>query len=381
MQTALRTWHSERRAAPRSVLCHRSSILSPESPVPRPVFADHLKAPREGAEARVARAIHRRWLASYAGLRVTAQRALLSIFNAQRDKIIQALNRIGLPNGTPGHREHGERGEDKDFLSDLCGLCGSTQYKAFDDWITEILLSMEPEEGRLVLRGKILIRDGLGLGGQQAIEESGQSSPFSLEAPAVRRRLERQTVRVRHINETTRGLVRDALVDGLDAGETLTEVGQRVASAMDIQAGRRSWTIAQTEMHEAVAGGRHEGLKQAGIEAKSWLTSGRGPVPNGPTRLSHWACEQKTKDDPIPIADKFELIDEHGEVHECDHPGAGNLPPGERINCSCVEIARTEAGGGGKSVSLDRIHTRQDTTWETWRRRARFAGSELVANR
>jgi hypothetical protein len=296
---------------------------------------------------------------------------LRAIFNAQREALLSALARLGLPNGTPGHRE---RGEDKEFLRALCVLCGPTRYKAFDDWIAELLLSMKPEEDRLVVRGHWLIRDGLGLGGQQVAEEVGAGTQlrFDLEAPAVRRRLERQTVRIRQVNETTRDLVRSSLVDGLDAGETLSEIGDRVASEMDIQAGRRSWVIAQTEMHEAVSGGRHEGLKQAGIKHKSWLTSGRGPEPNGPTRKSHWACEQKTKDKPIPIGDKFELIDEHGEVHECDHPGDGRLPPGERINCSCVEIARSEVVGGGKSLSLDRIHTRQDTTWETGRKRLGF---------
>jgi len=377
MQAVLITQRRERRVFPRfrpacAVLGHRSSILSPESAVPRTVFTDHLKASPD-RDARIARAIHRRWTASYYGLSVTAQRVFLSIFNAQRKALLSALARLGLPNGTPGHREHRGHREDPEgqSLRALCVLCGSTQYKAFDDWIAELLLSMKPEEDRLVVRGKWLIREGMGTGGQQAAEEAGAGTQlrFDLEAPAVRRRLERQTVRITDVNDTTRGLVRSSLVDGLDAGETLSEVSDRVASTMDIAAGRRSWVIAQTEMHEAVSGGRHEGLKQAGIKYKSWLTSGRGPVPNGPTRLSHWACEQKTKDNPIPIGDKFELIDEHGEVHECDHPGDGRLPPGERINCSCVEIARTEAGAGGKSVSLDRIHTRQDTTWETWRQR------------
>ena len=120
---------------------------------------------------------------------------------------------------------------------------------------------------------------------------------------------------------------------------------------MNIRAGAQSMRIASTEIHESLAAGRDAGFRQAGIKAQAWLTSGRGVEPAGPVRRSHWGAEQATKDQPVAMGGLFTLHDpEKGTTARCHYPGEGQLPPGERINCSCTVIAVSTASGRAKSL-------------------------------
>ena len=48
---------------------------------------------------------------------------------------------------------------------------------------------------------------------------------------------------------------------------------------------------------------------------------------------------------------------------KCDHPGQGTLPPEEKINCSCVELAAIKVG---KSYSVDHYQTHKFLTFEQY---------------
>ncbi len=292
------------------------------------------------ADTRKARQIHRRWLASYAGLRRVARMRVRAFVLRQRDETQRRLRKVGMPEGTEARRHEGAKG-------------------AIEEWLDKILFTIDVENGKLTVLGRFLMREGIGLGGAQAGKEAHVTEDwqFNLHAPAVRQRLERQAIRIRKVNNTTREMLRRTLVKGLDEGETLAEIGKRVAGAMNVRAGKQTYRIAETEMHEAVAAGRHEGFRQASVEAQAWLTSGRGVEPAGPTRKTHWGAEQATKAKPVKVGEPFTV-----GGYPCDYPGDGKLPPQERIYCSCMTVARRLKGG--KMVTLSEYAAAAFVTYE-----------------
>lgn len=317
----------------------------------------HAKA---DAEARRRRAIHDRWKASYRGLRDRAQMAAKAIIVQQGEEAIRRLRALRLPGGrTADATVH--RGK------------ASVEF-----WVQRILLSVS--DRKLTAKLAPLLRGGVELGGTQVGEEvnTPEGWEFNLDAKAVRNHLGFQQIRVRKINDTTRGLIQRVLLEGLDEGMTVNEIGDGIAKTMAVRAGKQTWRIANTEMHEAVAAGRHEGFRQANVKYQAWLTSGRGVEPDGPVRRSHWGAEQATKEKPIKVGERFILSDpETGAKSQCLYPGAGTLPPGERINCSCVTIAKMTAGG--RKLALSDYEKRGFVSDAAIRRRLDENSMELVS--
>jgi HK97 family phage portal protein len=273
------------------------------------------------------RARQRTWWQSFAGLRRASRNRWRAFLQRQRDEMIDRLANTPMPGGKGGKP--------------------SGQKQSTDDWLDAVLIDLAIEDGRIEVLARFEFRLALEFGGTQAVAEAGASAAFqfNLEAPAVRAHLKRQVIKVRKVNRTTRRAIRAALLRGLDAGETLTEISERVAGAMNVRADKHSWRIANTEMQEAVGAGRHEGMRQAGVKSRRWITSGLGVAPNGPVRKSHYGAEQTTRLAPVGIDERFTLRDpETGDESHCDFPGQSSLPPGERINCSCMVVAADREG-------------------------------------
>ncbi|MCK4624574.1 MAG: phage portal protein [Phycisphaerae bacterium] len=305
-------------------------------------------AEKADAETVKRRRLHARWLASYAGLRKVARRRVRALVLRQRDETLRRIRKVGLPKeARDGATEVGNRKAN------------------VGAWLERILIDLKAEGPKITVMANNLIREGLELGGKQVGKEVEMPADwqFNLEAPAVRQRLARQAIKVRKVNETTREIVRRALLKGLEESDTVQEIGVRVGKAMGKRADVQSYRIANTEIHEALSAGRHEGFRQAGVRYQAWLTSGRAPAPEGPVRQSHKYAELATKNKPIKVGDRFTLRDmETGRESQCRFPGEGTLPPGERIHCSCVVIAKMTASG--KTLSVDDYLRRECATYE-----------------
>lgn len=101
---------------------------------------------------------------------------------------------------------------------------------------------------------------------------------FSIADPRVSEFLGTRSVsRIRtFVDSTTRNRLRKSLVDGLAAGETTDDIAKRINKVFDGASSNRAKVIARTETVRAANFGSQEGMAQAGVERKQWLSS-RGP--------------------------------------------------------------------------------------------------------
>jgi len=286
---------------------------------------DHVRA--EDARDRRIQRIHDAWNATWAGLRRSAGVKLAAFIRRQgaemKSRLAEALNTRADGDTVP---------------------VGA-------DVIDKVMIDLVEENGRLETVVRPLVRDAIELGGKQIVREVGEGGAaiaFDLDAPEVAEHVRAQVIRLRDVNKTTIERVRESLLKGLEQGESLAELGDRIDRITRDQGKARGYRIAQTELHEAISAGRAESMRQAGVDGKAWLTSGR-PVktktnPNGVVRPAHKWAERATRDG-IPLTAEFVLIDEDGVRETAQYPGDAKLSAGNRINCSCVQVARTLARG------------------------------------
>ena len=153
---------------------------------------------------------------------------------------------------------------------------------------------------------------------------------FNLSAPAVIQFLEERAQRfATQVNETTWQALKASLAEGIQAGETIEELAQRVDSVMT-QRRSTTETIARTEVIGALNGGSLEMWRQSGVVAKKqWLAALDDRL-----RDTHRAAHGQA----VGIDQNFAVGDGHGP-----HPGAIGIAA-EDINCRCsmVPILDTE---------------------------------------
>lgn len=226
--------------------------------------------------------------------------------------------------------------------------------------VEEILIDVQEEDGKLraVLRPKL--RDAIELGATQISDEVGGGIDFNIEDPKLAKHLREQLIRVQRINVVTRERIRNALLKGLDGGESLVEVAQRISQAMGGIESSRAYVIAQTEIHQAINAGRADSIRQAGL-GKAWLTSGQ-PVrsrsnPKGVVRFAHKHAETMSAKGIAADAD-FELVDEDGNKELASQPGDPRLSPRNTINCRCTLVARSVGKAGVDAARIGRLSYR-----------------------
>lgn len=123
------------------------------------------------------------------------------------------------------------------------------------------------------------------------------------------------------INQTTFETLRESLQQGIEGGESMELLADRVRAVFNEISDRRADVIALTETNTAMNVGRHEGMVTAGIELKSWKTSNLEGV-----RPTHMAAEAASAGG-IPIAERFS--------NGLRFPGDPEGPASEVINCRC----------------------------------------------
>lgn len=131
------------------------------------------------------------------------------------------------------------------------------------------------------------------------------------------------------ITGTTRQLLQDILTSAYDEGLPIKEIAKLIEDKFSGFPIGRSYTIAQTEMGNAVNAGTFQGYKQAGADKKSWLAT-----PDERTRDSHWAAGQGPA---IPLAEAF-TVGSSLMMHPNDPAGAVE----EIINCRCTLLPEVE---------------------------------------
>jgi len=165
--------------------------------------------------------------------------------------------------------------------------------------------------------------------GEQLFSELGRSDPFTFAPQEVLSFLGDRENRMRNVPEDVFGRIKDSLQEGLDAGDSTTDLADRVRAEFNSLGKGEAQRIAQTEVSAAYGFGRQAAMKKAGIKFKQWLTSGNANV-----RPAHAEANLQT----VPIDEPF-IVD--GE--ELMHPGDSSGSAGNVINCHCVSLAKADA--------------------------------------
>lgn len=129
---------------------------------------------------------------------------------------------------------------------------------------------------------------------------------------------------VKGINGTTKQALRRELYEGLQNGESVPQLRERVSAVFAEAKGVRSEAIARTESHNSVSAGTFETYRAADVGRKEWLTT-----IDGRERPSHAALDGEQQ----PINQPFS----NGLMY----PGAPG-PASEVINCRCALLPVVE---------------------------------------
>ena len=122
------------------------------------------------------------------------------------------------------------------------------------------------------------------------------------------------------VTRTTKDKLRQAIADGIEAGEGATKLADRVSGVFSEATTSRSVLIGRTESTKAYAMGSLEGMKQVGADGKEWLTAHDNDV-----RQSHTDAEA---DGAIPLNNSFS--------NGLAFPGDPSGDPSEVCNCRCT---------------------------------------------
>ncbi len=256
-----------------------------------------LKGPR--GKARDAREIEL-WKSHFAKRRATAK-LYLSRFNKVlfefRAEVLRKIeSKLTRGAGTT------TKAAAADFLFDL---------GAFKDAIT------------INLRGVAL--NAMQVAGEQMFAEVKRDDPFKVPDARAKEFLAQREVRLKGASEEVWASIRSELQDGLDAGDGIKAMGDRIRSKFNGISRGRAETIAMTETGAAYGVAREEAQKQAGIQFKKWLTSG---LSNVRSAHSHANGQVVAIDEPFYVGGEY-----------LNFPGDPSGSPGNVINCHCVSVA------------------------------------------
>jgi len=258
--------------------------------------------------------IWRNWATSWLGIEKEYTQALRTLFRRQQRIIETELKKVF--------------GKSKSQKADT------------EQIIARVVFDLKKENGKLKVinhtffekASELGIRQSLtellGLKGDQLKEKAEQVKRL----PILKGKLVISTSNITGVNKVTQRLIARQLKQGLDTGEGLNELTNRIRSVFNFNRSR-ALRIARTQTGGAVSSGRHYGMKAAGVELKSWLTSRDKDV-----RDSHRNAEQKYAEG-IPLEQPFEV---DGEL--LMYPGDPAGSAANIINCRCVELAKRAAG-------------------------------------
>lgn len=168
--------------------------------------------------------------------------------------------------------------------------------------------------------------------GDRAIADLGLSISFDVQHPGVVTRLREQVTKVVGlVDETTRDQVRATLTDGLDAGEGIPQLSDRITGVFDAAKGRRAQTIARTETNGAASLGTEQAWIQTGVvTGKRWISAGDERTRQPPdSKYDH--IKPGAVPEIVPVEAMFTMTGER-----LRYPGDYNGAAGNIINCRCT---------------------------------------------
>lgn len=229
--------------------------------------------------------------------------------------------------------------------------------KAAADIIARVTLDLKREDDKLRVINRVAFERAAKLGAAQTIAETTGAAGKELTEQAaealgrreIRAALARSSRNITSVNRTTQRRVARTLQEGLDKGEGLKELTDRLEGVLD-GSRARAQTTARTQVAGAVESGRYAGLKKVGAKLKRWLTARDENV-----RAAHRTAEQ-TYAAGIPVDEPFVLGSD-----ALMYPGDPGGSPANIINCRCLLLALYSAAG--KTLDLDYYDRIKFVSW------------------
>ena len=266
--------------------------------------------------------IWKNWVISWAGIEREYKEAMRKFFVRQQRQLLGELKKA--------------LGQNKTINKDQT-----------DEVIARVVLDLKKENGKIKIINQTFFEKSSELGIRQVASEVGLSTETikdfvetTKRNTAIRQALAKQAQNIKGINKTTQNTIARTLRQGLEKGESINGLTERIKNTLGTNR-KRALSIARTQTAGAIGSGRHAGMKHAGVKLKIWLTSGDSNV-----RPSHKDAGKRyakgiALDKPFVIDGDFLM-----------HPGDPNASPGSIINCRCVELMGKSKG---KSIDYSRV--------------------------
>lgn len=173
---------------------------------------------------------------------------------------------------------------------------------------------------------KPILRNAIAEAGADALAELAVEIAFAVDAPAVAEFLNERNQRfAEHVNETTWTQLQESLTEGLDNGESLSDLAERVKSVMGARIRSSEEVIARTEIIGCLNGGVLQAWKQSDVVAgKEWIS----------------ALDNRVRETHAEAHGQMVGIDDEFTVGACAGQSPGDTGCAEEdIQCRCTMAA------------------------------------------
>jgi len=224
---------------------------------------------------------------------LTFRKQLQGFFKDLKKEVMKNLEEEGLPKSMKQNRE---------------------------PWIKKVLFAKAAADQVLLQISGEMYRENIEEGSADIARLLGIDGTDILNSPFVLQFIAERENKIRGVNQTTFDALRDSLIEGVEAGEGMGEIRDRVTSIFSQATGFRAETIARTEVASAQNYGRLTEMEQQKVQRKMWIS-----------------VFNNSRDDHMEADGQVVNVDEPFDVggERLMHPGDPSGSAAQTINCQC----------------------------------------------
>jgi HK97 family phage portal protein len=179
------------------------------------------------------------------------------------------------------------------------------------------------EKKALIIQTVSIYESGVRLGADSIINGYGTGVGFNINDPQIIAFLTEKPIMVGRVVNTVRNQIRQALIDGMSANESIEQIATRIKKVMS-NGHNRAMTIAVTEVGSALNFGRSIEIRDAGYTKKKWYT----------------ALDERVRPDHRVMHGRVVNVDTPWIVGGASlrYPGDPYGPARQIVNCRCIEL-------------------------------------------
>lgn len=156
---------------------------------------------------------------------------------------------------------------------------------------------------------------------------------FTSDHPQVRSTLEDILLKTQSVSNTFREMVGNEIQRGLEEGEDIEEIVERVAEKTEEQTGYRLERTVRTAANGGFEQGQIRAYEDTGMTEMRWLSQRDGRV-RSPVRGDDWN-HREADGQTVEVGESFLITGRGGRSESLPHPSHPSGSPGNVINCRC----------------------------------------------